>query len=339
MRGSLKDDESQPITPEFRETSTRMTQTPNVIGIAVMQRLKELGEPATPENYERLFFELSGVQRTEAVNTPTEASSEPSVEAKMYAQMMAMVRQVVAEVTEKTGNLARDLGEKNKGLTENVDNLRSSRDKQEILRLLSTVVMQAGGIQSTVESSHRELQETRQTLASMQEELAETRQLLNEDALTGALNRRGLDQTLAREIARAQRSSQKMSVAMIDLDYFKSVNDLFGHEAGDQLLIHFTGLIRSVLRKSDALVRYGGEEFALILPETDARGALFVLGRLQQVVKKTPLMYNGREIATTFSAGVAELQAEENGHALLRRADDAVYAAKRAGRDCIRTAT
>jgi diguanylate cyclase len=257
----------------------------------------------------------------------------------MYAQMMAMVRQVVAEVTEKTGNLARDLGEKNKGLTENVDTLRASRDKQEILRLLSTVVMQAGGIQSTVESSHRELQETRQTLASMQEELAETRQLLNEDALTGALNRRGLDQTLGREIARAQRSGQKMSVTMIDLDFFKSVNDLFGHEAGDQLLIHFTGLIRSVLRKSDAVVRYGGEEFALILPETDARGALFVLGRLQQVVKKTPLMYNGREIATTFSAGVAELQAEENGHALLRRADDAVYAAKRAGRDCIRTAT
>jgi diguanylate cyclase len=315
-----------------------MTQTPNVIGIAVMQRLKELGEPATPENYERLYYEISGLDRVVKVEA-AEPPAELSADAKMMAQMMAMVREVVQEVTEKTGNLARDLGEKNKGLTENVDNLRSSRDKQEILRLLSTVVMQAGGIQSTVESSHRELQETRHTLASMQEELAETRQLLNEDALTGALNRRGLDQTLSREIARAQRGGQKMSVTMIDLDYFKSVNDLFGHEAGDQLLIHFTGLIRSVLRKSDALVRYGGEEFALILPETDARGALFVLGRLQQVVKKTPLMYNGREIATTFSAGVAELQDEENGHALLRRADDAVYAAKRAGRDCIRTAT
>jgi hypothetical protein len=83
--------------------------------------------------------------------------------------------------------------------------------------------MQAGGIQHTVEASHKDLVETRQALTSMQEELAETRQLLNEDALTGALNRRGLDQTLMREIARAQRLGVKLSLAMVDLDFFKKV--------------------------------------------------------------------------------------------------------------------
>ena len=307
-----------------------MAQTPNVIGMATMRRLQELGEPATPENYERLYYEISGLPR------PDKGGSGKDVD--FYVELLAMVRQTVQEVADTTANLANELDEKNKGLSDNVSNLRSSRDKQEILRLLSMVVKQAGGIQNTVENSHRDLQETRQSLATMQSELAETRQLLNEDTLTGALNRRGLDQTLTREVARAQRTHAKLSVAMLDLDYFKRVNDAYGHETGDQLLVHYTSLMKSVLRKSDALVRYGGEEFAMILPETDARGALFVLGRLQQIVKKSPLMFNGNEILTTFSAGVADLQSDENGHAMLRRADDALYAAKRAGRDCIRIA-
>jgi PleD family two-component response regulator len=174
-----------------------MAQTPNVIGITVMQRLKETGEPPTPENYERLYYELSGL--------PPPEKPQPS-----GAQGQAAA--ICAEL-----------------------------------------------IQNTVEASHKELQETRYALINMQNELAETRQLLNEDALTSALNRRGLDQTLAREIARCQRNDGKLSLAMVDLDYFKRINDEHGHEAGDQMLIHFTTLIRSVLRKSDALLRRADE--------------------------------------------------------------------------------
>ncbi|MCU0933574.1 MAG: GGDEF domain-containing protein [Thiobacillaceae bacterium] len=303
-----------------------MAQTPNVIGMTVMQRLKETGEPPTPENYERLYYEISGLPRpakptaqpaapvvTEAP-PPLEEHTQPGKE--FVAEMMGMLRQMLQEVTDKTATLAKDIGEKNKDLSGNVTNLKSSRDKNEILRLLSTVVMQAGGIQHTVEASHKDLVATRQALTSMQEELAETRQLLNEDALTGALNRRGLDQTLMREIARAQRLGVKLSLAMVDLDFFKKVNDQHGHEAGDQMLVHFAGLIKAVLRKSDALVRYGGEEFTLILPDTDARGAHFVLARLQQLMGKSPLV----------------------GHALLRRADEALYLAKDGGRNAIKVA-
>ena len=317
-----------------------MAQTPNVIGLTVMQRLKETGEPATPENYERLYYELSGLPRPE---TPKE--QEPAAPADAAPpgsafcnEILSMLRQMLQEVTDKTENLAKDLGEKNKDLSSNVTSLKGSRDKNEILRLLSTVVMQAGGIQNTVEASHKDLVETRRALTTMQEELAETRQLLNEDALTGALNRRGLDQTLTREIARSQRLDTKLSLSMVDLDYFKKVNDEFGHEAGDQMLVHFASLIKSVLRKSDALVRYGGEEFTLILPDTDSRGAHFVLARLQQLMSKSPLVFEGRQINTTFSAGVATLRGEENGHALLRRADEALYAAKNSGRNAIKVA-
>jgi len=308
-----------------------MAQTPNVIGSAVIQLLKERGEPATPENYESVYYEISGLPR------PVE-SAKPTGESLDLINLFALLREMVQEVTDKTAHLANDLGEKNQGLADNVSNLKSSRDKQEILRLLSTVVMQAGSIQSTVESSHQELLETRQSLAAMQEELAETRQLVNEDALTGALNRRGLDQTLSREIARAQRTRTPLTVAMLDLDHFKRINDVHGHAAGDLMLMNFTGLIRSVLRKSDALVRYGGEEFTLILPETEARGAHFMLDRLQQLMAHTPLHFQGKKVNTTFSAGLAMLRPDENGHALLRRADAAVYAAKKAGRNAIKIA-
>jgi diguanylate cyclase len=314
-----------------------MAQTPNVIGMAVMQRLRDIGVPSTPENYADYYYQLSGMPRPDnAIATPTPETAATQPNSQFYNEVLAMLRQMVQDVTDKTETLAKDLGDKNKDLAGNVDSLRGSRDKNEILRLLSTVVMQAGGIQNTVETSHKDLVETKQALSALQEEMAETRQLLNEDALTGTLNRRGLDQTLTREIARTQRSKGALSLGMVDLDFFKRVNDTYGHEAGDQMLVHFASLIKSIMRKSDALVRYGGEEFTLILPDTDARGAYFVLGRLQQLMTKTPLNYEGKQINTTFSAGVATLRAAENGHALLRRADEALYEAKNNGRNLIK---
>ncbi|MEW6677024.1 MAG: GGDEF domain-containing protein [Pseudomonadota bacterium] len=317
-----------------------MAQTPNVIGITVMQRLRETGQPPTPENYARVYYEISGLPPPPVSASPP--PQEPQIVAaqdnSICAELIQALREMVQDVSDKTGTLAKTLGDKNKDLTDNVNTLKNSRDKQEILRLLSTVVMQASGIQNTVEASHKELQETRYTIINMQNELAETRQLLNEDALTGALNRRGLDQTLGREIARCHRNNAKLALAMVDLDFFKNVNDTYGHEAGDQMLIHFASLIRSVMRKSDALVRYGGEEFTLVLPDTDSRGALLVLGRLQQLMKKSPLLYEGKQVNTTFSAGLAALGPDENGHALLRRADEALYQAKNSGRDKIVTA-
>lgn len=306
-----------------------MTQTPNVIGSAVMQLLKDRGETATPANYECVYYELSGLPRPEAPASTTKLSP-------LCLQMLEMVHGMLEQVTDQTGNLARNLGAKNQSLSNDVTTLKSSRDKQDILRLLSTVITQAGSIQTTVEASHQELLETRQSLSAMQSELAETRQLLNEDALTGALNRRGLEQTLLREIGRAQRGKTPLTVAMLDLDFFKKINDTHGHDGGDRMLMHFTSLVRSVMRQSDDLVRYGGEEFALVLPETNGDGTKFVLGRLQQIMARTPLVVEGKTINTTFSAGIATLKANENGHTLLRRADEALYAAKNAGRNTIK---
>lgn len=318
-----------------------MAQTPNIIGMAVMQRLKDAGIPPTPENYAAHYYRFSGEASSGSPASQPSESPETIAEvpdSAFYNELIVLLRQMLQDVTDKTDTLAKDLDDKNKHLAGNVSTLRGSRDKNEILRLLSTVVMQAGGIQNIVEASHKDLLETKRALNALQEEMAETRLLLNEDALTGVLNRRGLDQTLSRELSRAHRNKSKFSLGMLDLDHFKKINDTYGHEAGDQMLVQFASLIKTVLRKSDAVVRYGGEEFTLLLPDTDTRGAYFVLGRLQQLMSRSPLIFEGKEINTTFSAGIAGLRQDENGQDLLRRADEALYIAKNNGRNQIKVA-
>jgi len=253
-------------------------------------------------------------------------------------QMLKLVNELLSNAAGTTERLSCHLGEQSQSLSQNVVSLRKSRSKDEILGLITLIAHQAESLHASVEASNKELLQTKQSMAAMQTELSQARQLLNEDALTGALNRRGLEQTLAREIARARRYKSQLTVVMLDLDHFKKINDAHGHSTGDAMLTHFTGLVKSVMRETDALVRYGGEEFALIMPETDGRGAHFVAGRLQQRMSKTPLHQDGKAINTTFSAGIASLHQDECGNDLLKRADEALYAAKHAGRNTIKTA-
>lgn len=327
-----------------------MTQTPNAISAVALQRLKELGLPPTPENYTDWYQRVAGLapRRVEEPSaSPAAAPAMPPEEpatpdagpSKEELKRLAEdLRALVSDVSNKTENLVQNLGDRNTELRQTVKSLSTSREKNEILRLLSAVVSQSGMIHSAVSSSHKELVEARQTMERMESELAETRSLLHEDALTGARNRRGMDESLAREVSRAKRDQVKLTVAMVDLDHFKKVNDTHGHDAGDKLLVHLATLIKTMLRESDTLVRYGGEEFLMILPDTDLRGGGLVLGRLQQMLAKNPMVYEGKEIPVTFSAGLAQLTENENGHALVVRADTALYDAKRSGRNCVKLA-
>jgi len=319
-----------------------MAKTPNVIAQTVLAQLRALGRQPTPENYTDLYCQLAGepnpfanLAQAEAAAAPP--SPQPEV-SPLCRELLDMIHETVNGAMATTEHLSLDLGERNGELSRNVDSLRQTREREEILQLLTLVVTQASGIQHSVDSGHKELVKTRKALQGLRKELSETREQLNEDALTGALNRRGMDQTLLREIARAQRNKTPLALAMLDIDHFKRINDSHGHEAGDQALVHFAALVRSVLRRTDVFVRYGGEEFILVLPETDSRGSRLVMARLQEMVARSPLRLQDKAVAMTFSAGLAQFRDDENGHALLRRADEALYAAKQAGRNCIKVA-
>ncbi|HET9735704.1 MAG TPA: GGDEF domain-containing protein [Burkholderiales bacterium] len=153
------------------------------------------------------------------------------------------------------------------------------------------------------------------------------------DVLTGAYNRRHLMDVLRREISRAQRIGAPLAVCLMDIDHFKRVNDNWGHAAGDAVLRHFANVATTGLRAVDVFGRFGGEEFLLILPDTDARGAAAVAERIRAAVEQGtfPGIPVGHQLTVTI--GVAGRARDEGGDALTARADLALYRGKEAGRN------
>jgi diguanylate cyclase (GGDEF)-like protein len=154
------------------------------------------------------------------------------------------------------------------------------------------------------------------------------------DELTGLVNRRRFMEALATEVTRAGTLDSPLAAILADLDDFKLVNDRFGHYMGDEVLKAFADLAREHLRDIDVLGRLGGEEFAILLPETDIHGAASVADRIRHSVSDAPLTTLGREkVSVTASFGVAELEPGQSGDDLLRGADTALYRAKDAGKN------
>lgn len=156
------------------------------------------------------------------------------------------------------------------------------------------------------------------------------------DHLTGAFNRQFLCDRLPAEVERHRRYDQSLSVAIIDVDQFERVNDTWGHPTADRVLRELTRRLMTLVREVDALVRYGGDEFLVILPSTDLRGARNLAERLRAAIATRPVRLPDAEIQLTVSGGVAELvAADQDATALLARADAMLYQAKAAGRNRI----
>jgi diguanylate cyclase (GGDEF)-like protein/PAS domain S-box-containing protein len=155
------------------------------------------------------------------------------------------------------------------------------------------------------------------------------------DSLTGLFNRRYMEESLERELRRAARSNRTLGILMLDLDFFKSFNDNYGHDAGDAMLREFSVLLGTTFRGGDIACRYGGEEFALILPEASLEATTQRGEVLREKTKRLNVQHRGLSLGTvTLSVGVAAFpQHGSNSEALLRAADEALYAAKQAGRD------
>ncbi|TYC23981.1 diguanylate cyclase [Micromonospora sp. MP36] len=172
----------------------------------------------------------------------------------------------------------------------------------------------------------------------------ETQRLSLTDPLTGLWNYRYLRESIRREVERANRFGRMLSVLALDLDRFKDVNDTWGHAAGDAVLVEFARRVRGEIREVDLAFRQGGEEFVVLLPETDARGATIVAERLGAVVRDQPVLVDGHggepvRVAVTVSIGIAVYPDHAaGGQQVLDAADDALYAAKAAGRDGYRLA-
>jgi diguanylate cyclase len=182
----------------------------------------------------------------------------------------------------------------------------------------------------------------RARLAAQKKELGDAlalnRELATRDALTGLLNRRAMVELLAREHPRIERGQGPLAVALLDIDLFKRINDDLGHGAGDEVLRRFAALIKSQLRAADALARWGGEEFLLLMPGTGADEARVVLDRLRDAVAGGGFEAIAPQLKVSFSAGVAEVLEGETQDDAIDRADRALYRAKQAGRNRVEVA-
>lgn len=182
-------------------------------------------------------------------------------------------------------------------------------------------------LQADLQEAKQELKDQRDLIAScMQESLT--------DPLTGVANRRAFDRELNRMLSVRRRKNTTFSIMILDIDYFKKVNDRYGHMVGDQLLKSFTRSLIETCRESDFIARFGGEEFVVIMPQSPLEEACKAADRVRQVIAQTRHSIGEVELKVTASVGVKEVQNTETDAELLDKVDKALYAAKHAGRNC-----
>ena len=223
------------------------------------------------------------------------------------------------------------------GYTEQISRSNNLSDLKVVLENLThdTRSMQLDVVRSRDElvEARSRVNEAQLRIDELEKELQAVSEKVREDQLTGAMNRRGLEESLLVEAARAQRTGKPLGLALLDIDNFKKLNDQRGHSAGDQALIHLVAVIKSLLRPTDRIARYGGEEFVLLLPETDLRESEAAMLRLQRELTRRFFLHNNDKVLITFSAGVTLLADGEPGNGAIDRADSAMYRAKQAGKN------
>lgn len=203
----------------------------------------------------------------------------------------------------------------------------------EVMRETHAIQLNALRSRDELRATQARVRESEARIRELEKELEQTSDLVRHDQLTGALNRRGLEEMLEKEMARSRRRGSDLCLALLDLDNFKKLNDSLGHDAGDEALVHLAQVCRDTLRPQDSVARYGGEEFIITLPETRLEDAQITLNRLQRELTRRFFLYQNQKVLITFSAGVTQFAPSDNQTAIIKRADDAMYQAKHTGKN------
>lgn len=214
------------------------------------------------------------------------------------------------------------------------DNITQLEDVlAEVIRETRIIQLNAQRSRDDLRATQQRVRDAERQVSELQTELDRASALVRHDQLTGALNRRGLEEAFDKEVARAHRHHSTLCVAMLDIDNFKRLNDSLGHDAGDAALIHLATVIRETMRPQDTVARFGGEEFIIVLPDTPLADARKAIVRLQRELTRRIFLHDNNRQLITFSAGVSELRPGDTQASISKRADEAMYAAKQAGKN------
>ncbi|MDD2834111.1 MAG: GGDEF domain-containing protein [Methylotenera sp.] len=250
------------------------------------------------------------------------------------------LRNMVSTFVSRLADIANSSGDYQNKIQHYHDQINETDDIAELSTILEHLVGDISAMSDEAKQNHQELQEAQAKAAEAEKKINELTLKLDyiseaahEDFLTGALNRRGMDEAIIREFERADRHGTALSLAMLDIDHFKKINDTMGHATGDKALAHLAKVVKSILRSTDVLARYGGEEFVIMLPGSNQDDAVTVISGLQRELTKNFFLHNNERVLITFSAGVAERTTGEDINSILPRADAALYLAKQSGRN------
>jgi len=262
-------------------------------------------------------------------------------EAKARAiEVQAQVKLMLATFIERLSQMTDTTGEFRSEVDEFARVIENANSLDAIGPALKSVLAATRNMEESARQVGSELRHIRDRAIQAEEEIVKLQGELDKasvqarlDPLTGALNRRGLDEAFAREVMAARRKGSALCLAMLDIDNFKILNDTHGHKTGDAALTHLVSVARTSMRPQDTMARYGGEEFVILLPDTGLDHAVEAMQRLQRELTKRFFLQNNERLLITFSAGVALLDPSETPEDAVKRADHAMYLAKRAGKN------
>ena len=250
------------------------------------------------------------------------------------------LRKMLATFIERLSQMNESSSSYQGKMEESVRQLEQAKKIEEIAPVLKDVInatrvmaSETLNVRDELRAMREKTQATDAELVKLHKELDRVSAQARHDPLTGALNRQGLDEAFNREISGLRRKETPLCVALLDIDNFKTLNDSLGHATGDAALTHLAAVARECMRPQDTLARYGGEEFVLLLPDTPLDNGIEAMTRLQRELTKRFFLAGKEKILITFSAGVAQMAADETGADVIKRADQAMYLAKRAGKN------
>ena len=317
----------------------------------VLQLLGKHNIPVTPPNYAIWYNYVAGKNKklNKAIDEIVKEKKTFTGEINQYLYLTYVdedtgmiekvrsdIKMILSELLQQISSTEGEFTNYEEALHTYSKRLETTEDAKGIQTIIEYILAQTKAMEDSGRSLKKRLEKRAKEVETLRKNLEEVKKEANIDPLTGIANRRLFDKTLAEEMANAQESKLFLSLVILDIDHFKRVNDTYGHLVGDSVLKVIAGILKNHVKGQDTVARFGGEEFAIILPETPIHGAFSVADKIRSAVEKSRLTKKttGELLGNvTISAGISLYRNSESVNFFIQRADAALYRSKENGRN------